>query len=90
MVDAFAKGDVLQVLLISVLFGFALHKFGGRGTLVFDLIEKSRNVLFSIVGTIMKVAPIGAFGAMAFTIGKYGVGSLLSLGKLMGTFYLTC
>ena len=90
MVDAFAKGDVLQVLLISVLFGFALHKFGGRGTLIFDFIEKTSHVLFSVVGTIMKVAPIGAFGAMAFTIGKYGVGSLLSLGKLMGTFYLTC
>jgi aerobic C4-dicarboxylate transport protein len=90
MFDAFAKGDVLQVLLISVLFGFALHKFGGRGTLVFDFIEKISHVLFSVVGTIMKAAPIGAFGAMAFTIGKYGVGSLLSLGKLMGTFYLTC
>lgn len=90
MVDAFAKGDVLQVLLISVLFGFALHKFGGRGTLVFDFIEKISQVLFAVVGTIMKVAPIGAFGAMAFTIGKYGVGSLLSLGKLMGTFYLAC
>jgi aerobic C4-dicarboxylate transport protein len=90
MFDAFAKGDVLQVLLISVLFGFALHKFGGRGTLVFDFIEKISHVLFSVVSTIMKVAPIGAFGAMAFTIGKYGVGSLLSLGKLMGTFYLTC
>ena len=90
MVDAFAKGDVLQVLLISVLFGFALHKFGGRGTLIFDFIEKTSHVLFSVVGTIMKVAPIGAFGAMAFTIGKYGIGSLLSLGKLMGTFYLTC
>ncbi|MCA1326561.1 dicarboxylate/amino acid:cation symporter [Herbaspirillum sp. alder98] len=90
MVDAFAKGDVLQVLLVAVLFGFALHKFGGRGTLIFDFIEKISHVLFSVVGTIMKVAPIGAFGAMAFTIGKYGVGSLLSLGKLMGTFYLTC
>jgi len=90
MFDAFAKGDVLQVLLISVLFGFALHKFGGRGTLVFDFIEKISHVLFSVVGTIMKAAPVGAFGAMAFTIGKYGVGSLLSLGKLMGTFYLTC
>jgi aerobic C4-dicarboxylate transport protein len=78
------------VLLFSVMFGFALHKFGGRGTLVFDLIEKGSHVLFSIVGIIMKVAPIGAFGAMAFTIGKYGVGSLLSLGKLMGTFYATC
>jgi aerobic C4-dicarboxylate transport protein len=90
VVEAFAKGEILQVLLFSVLFGFALHKFGGRGTLVFDLIEKGSHVLFSIVGYIMKVAPIGAFGAMAFTIGKYGVGSLLSLGKLMGTFYLTC
>jgi aerobic C4-dicarboxylate transport protein len=90
VVDAFAKGEILQVLLFSMMFGFALHKFGGRGTLVFDLIEKTSHVLFSIVGIIMKVAPIGAFGAMAFTIGKYGVGSLLSLGKLMGTFYLTC
>ena len=90
VVDAFAKGEILQVLLFAVLFGFALHKFGGRGTLVFDFIEKFSHVLFSIVGYIMKVAPIGAFGAMAFTIGKYGVGSLLSLGKLMGTFYLTC
>jgi aerobic C4-dicarboxylate transport protein len=89
-VDAFAKGDILQVLLFSVLFGFALQRFGGRGTLVFDFVEKISHVLFGIVGIIMKVAPIGAFGAMAFTIGKYGVGSLLSLGKLMGTFYLTC
>jgi len=90
VVDAFAKGEILQVLLFSVLFGFALHRFGGRGTLVFDMVEKLSHVLFSIVGIIMKVAPIGAFGAMAFTIGKYGVGSLLSLGKLMGAFYLTC
>jgi len=90
VVDAFAKGEILQVLLVAVLFGFCLHGFGGRGTLVFDVIEKSSHVLFAIVGVIMKVAPIGAFGAMAFTIGKYGVGSLLSLGKLMGTFYLTC
>jgi aerobic C4-dicarboxylate transport protein len=90
MVDAFAKGEILQVLLIAVLFGFSLHKFGGRGTLVFDFVEKVSHVFFSIVGIIMKLAPIGAFGAMAFTIGKYGVASLLSLGKLMGTFYLTC
>ncbi|MET0203085.1 MAG: C4-dicarboxylate transporter DctA, partial [Casimicrobiaceae bacterium] len=90
VVDAFAKGEILQVLLFSVMFGFALHKFGGRGTLVFDWIEKMSHVLFAIVGFIMKVAPIGAFGAMAFTIGKYGVGSLLALGKLMATFYLTC
>jgi aerobic C4-dicarboxylate transport protein len=90
IVDAFAKGEILQVLLFSVLFGFALHKFGGRGTLVFDFIEKFSHVLFAIVGYIMKVAPIGAFGAMAFTIGKYGLGSLLQLGQLMATFYTTC
>jgi len=90
VVDAFAKGEILQVLLIAVMFGFALHKFGGRGTLVFDFIEKFSHVLFVIVGYIMKVAPIGAFGAMAFTIGKYGVASLLQLGQLMATFYATC
>jgi aerobic C4-dicarboxylate transport protein len=90
VVDAFAKGEILQVLLFAVMFGFCLHKFGGRGTLVFDFIEKISHVFFAIVGVIMKVAPLGAFGAMAFTIGKYGVGSLVSLGKLMGTFYLTC
>ena len=90
VVDAFARGEILQVLLIAVMFGFALHKFGGRGTLVFDFIEKFSHVLFGIVGYIMKVAPIGAFGAMAFTIGKYGVGSLLQLGQLMATFYATC
>jgi len=90
VVDAFAKGEILQVLLFSVMFGFALHKFGGRGTLIFDIIEKGSHVLFAIVGMIMRVAPIGAFGAMAFTIVEYGLGSLLSLGKLMGTFYATC
>jgi aerobic C4-dicarboxylate transport protein len=88
--DAFAKGEILQVLLFAVLFGFALHRFGGRGTLVFDLIEKFSHVLFGIVGYIMKVAPLGAFGAMAFTIGKYGIGSLVQLGALMATFYATC
>src|SRR6476646_5208756 len=61
VVDAFAKGEILQVLFFAVLFGFALHRFGGRGTLVFDFIEKLSHVLFTIVGTIMKVAPIGAF-----------------------------
>ena len=90
MVDAFAKGEILQVLLIAILFGFSLHQFGGRGTLVFDFVEKISHVFFSIVGVIMKLAPIGAFGAMAFTIGKYGLVSLFSLGKLMATFYLTC
>jgi aerobic C4-dicarboxylate transport protein len=90
VVDAFAKGEMLQVLLFSILFGFGLHRFGGRGTLVFDLIEKLSHVLFAIVGMIMKLAPIGAFGAMAFTIGKYGLGSLVSLAQLMAAFYGTC
>lgn len=90
VVGAFAQGEILQVLFFSLLFGFALHKFGGRGTLVFDVIEKSSHVLFQIVGMIMRVAPVGAFGAMAFTIGKYGVASLIPLAELMGTFYLTC
>ena len=90
VVDAFAKGEILQVLLFSVLFGFALHAFGTKGKPVFELIDKLSHVLFGIVGIIMKVAPLGAFGAMAFTIGKYGVGTLLSLARLMGTFYATC
>ena len=90
VIDAFAKGEILQVLLFSVMFGFALQRFGGRGTLVFDWVEKTSHVLFGIVGIIMRLAPLGAFGAMAFTIGKYGLGSLLSLGQLMATFYLTC
>ncbi|MFT5533452.1 MAG: Na+/H+-dicarboxylate symporter [Burkholderiaceae bacterium] len=83
VVDAFAKGEILQVLMFSILFGFALHRVGGRGTLVFDFIGKISHVPFGIVGGIVKFAPIGAFGAMAFTIGKYGVGSLLLLGKLI-------
>jgi aerobic C4-dicarboxylate transport protein len=90
VVDAFAKGEILQVLLFSVLFGFALHAFGAKGKPVFEFIDKVSHIFFGIVGIIMRVAPIGAFGAMAFTIGKYGVGSLLSLAKLMGTFYATC
>src|ERR1700753_2738957 len=90
VVDAFAKGEILQVLLFALMFGFALHSFGGRGTLIFDFVEKISHVFFGIVGIIMKVAPIGAFGAMAFTIGKYGIGSMVSLGMLMITFYATC
>ncbi len=90
VVDAFAKGDMLQVLFFSVLFGYALHAFGERGKPVFELVEKLSHILFAIVGVIMKVAPIGAFGAMAYTIGKHGVGSLAQLANLMGAFYLTC
>ena len=89
-VDAFAKGEILQVLLLAVLFGIALQHLGVRGESVYQFIEKVSTILFEIVRMIMRVAPIGAFGAMAFTIGKYGVGTLLSLAKLMGTFYLTC
>jgi aerobic C4-dicarboxylate transport protein len=90
VVDAFAKGDILQVLLFSVLFGFALHAIGGRERLLYDVIERLSRAMFGVVGIIMRLAPIGAFGAMAFTIGKYGVGTLWSLGKLMACFYATC
>ena len=89
-VDAFAKGDILQVLLFAILFGFALSLLGERGRPVTKLIDDLSHVIFGVVGLIMKVAPIGAFGAMAFTIGKFGLGSLLPLAKLMGAFYLTC
>ncbi len=88
--DAFARGDMLQVLFFSILFGFALQRLGGRDNLLFSYVEKSSEVLFAIVAMLMKVAPIGAFGAMAFTIGKYGIATLWSLAGLMATFYLTC
>ena len=90
VVDAFAKGDILQVLLFAVLFGFALQRLGSRAAPMLGFIEALSQVLFGIVGVIMKLAPLGAFGAMAFTIGKYGFGSLLSLGELMACFYATC
>src|SRR2546427_11386551 len=90
VVDAFAKGEILQVLLFAVLFGFALSIAGESGRAVARLIEQISHALFVVVGFIMKVAPLGAFGAMAFTIGKYGIGSLTQLAQLMGTFYLTC
>ena len=90
IVGAFSKGDILSVLFFAILFGFALHLVGERGKLVHSVIEQFSNVLFRIVGIIMRVAPIGAFGAMAFTIGKYGLGTLFQLGKLMACFYATC
>ena len=90
VVDAFAKGDILQVLFFAILFGFALSMLGQRGKVVFNLINEVTHVLFGVVGIIMKVAPIGAFGAMAFTVGKFGVASLSRLGMLMASFYLTC
>jgi aerobic C4-dicarboxylate transport protein len=90
VIDAFAKGEILQVLLFSVLFGFAMAAAGATGRVVVDFIEKVTHGLFIVVGFIMKLAPIGAFGAMAFTIGRYGIGSLQQLAQLMGSFYLTC
>ena len=90
VVDAFAKGDILQVLLFSVLFGLALRGLGARGAPVFEVIDNLSRVLFVVVGMIMKAAPIGAFGAMAFTIANFGVGTLAQLGTLIACFYATC
>jgi aerobic C4-dicarboxylate transport protein len=90
VVGAFAEGEILQVLFFAILFAFALFMLGQRGKPLLGLIDTVSHALFNIVGIIMKVAPLGAFGAMAFTIGKYGVGTLASLGKLMAVFYLTC
>jgi aerobic C4-dicarboxylate transport protein len=89
-VNAFAKGDVLSILLISVLFGCALAAIGERGKPVYDVIEAGAQVFFKIVHYITAVSSIGAFGAMAFTIGKYGVVSLVPLMELIGSFYLVC
>ena len=90
VVGAFAEGEILQVLFFAILFAFALSSLGEHGRPVTNFIDIVSHVLFGIVGVIMKVAPVGAFGAMAFTIGKYGIGTLLSLGKLMAAFYVTC
>jgi len=90
VVDAFARGEILQVLLVSALFGFALLSLGKRVRPLVTLIEQLSHVLFAIVGLIMRLAPLGAFGAMAFTIGRYGISSLLVLGQLMAGVYLTC
>jgi len=87
--DAFARSDILQVLLFSVFFGLALNATGKAGAPVFEFIERLSQVLFGIVGLIMRTAPIGAFGAMAATIGSFGVGTLAQLIKLIVTFYLT-
>ncbi len=90
VVGAFANGDILQVLMFSVIFGFALHRLGAYGKPLLDLIDRFAHVMFNIINMIMKLAPVGAFGAMAFTIGQYGVGSLVQLGQLMLCFYITC
>lgn len=90
LVDAFAKGDILQVLLVAILFGFALSAVGPRSKPLVDLFDALTHAVFGVVNILMKFAPIGAFGAMAFTVGKYGITALGPLVKLILTFYLTC
>ncbi len=87
--DAFAKGDILQVVFISILFGFGLSAAGARGKPIVALLEALTHVVFRVVNILMLFAPIGCFGAMAFTIGKYGLASLGPLVKLIGTFWIT-
>jgi aerobic C4-dicarboxylate transport protein len=89
-VSAFVEGDILQVLLVALLFGFALAHLGPKGKIIVTLLHDVSKVFFTMVGHVSKVAPIAAFGAMAFTIGKYGLGSLVSLAGLMACVYLTC
>ena len=90
VVDAFARGDILQVLLLSVLFGFALKTLGTAGASIVSFVERLGSTFFAIVGFIMKAAPVGAFGAMAFTIGNFGVATLAQLGKVIACFYAAC
>ena len=90
IVDAFAKGDILQVLLIAVLFGFALSAAGPRCQPLVDFFGTLTQAIFGVVNIVMRLAPIGAFGAMAFTVGRYGIASLGPLAKLIVIFYLTC
>jgi aerobic C4-dicarboxylate transport protein len=90
MLGAFTTGEILQVLLVSVLFGLAMLAVGPPARPLIDLFAAASKVLFQIVAIIMRLAPIGAFGAMAFTVGNYGLGALVSLGKLMAAVYLTC
>ena len=90
IISALANVDLLQILFFSVLFGIALSKIGEKAKPVLKGIKSVEAGLFAVINIIMKVAPVGAFGAMAFTIGRYGVGSLASLGQLMLSFYITC
>ena len=89
-VGAFVEGDILQVLLLAVLFGLALGQLGEAGKPVLGLVNEISRVFFGLVGIVTKLAPLAAFGAMAFTVGKYGLGSLTRLGALLGCVYLTC
>jgi len=90
-VDAFTgSGNLLQVLLLALLFGWSLNKVGAKGKPALQIIESMAAIFFAIMNGIMKIAPIGAFGAMAFTVGKFGIQTLVPLASLIGTFYLTC
>jgi aerobic C4-dicarboxylate transport protein len=90
VISAFADGEILQILLFSVLFGLALSRFGEKGRTLVKVLDEATHALFGVIGIIMRLAPIGAFGAMAFTIGRYGIGTLVSLGHLMLAVYVTC
>src|SRR5437660_2570801 len=89
VVGAFANGEILQVLLFSILFGFALMGLGERGHTLRSFIDDAAHGVFGVIAIVMKAAPIGAFGAMAFTIGKFGTGAILNLIGLIATFYVT-
>ena len=89
VVGAFVQGDMLQILFFAVVFGVALSAMGQKGKLVEDIFDKIGHALFGVIGILMRVAPVGAFGAMSFTIGKYGISSLTALGQLMASVYLT-
>jgi aerobic C4-dicarboxylate transport protein len=90
MVDAFAKGNILQVLLVAILFGFALSLVGPKSKPVVELFDALTHAVFGVINILMRLAPIGAFGAMAFTVGRYGIASLGPLAKLIAVFYITC
>jgi len=90
VIAAFAEGNILQILLFAILFGYGLNKLGGEGTSVLNAFDKISKVLFKIMKVIMRLAPIGAFGGMAFSIGTHGLESLVGMAKLMGSVYLTC
>ncbi len=90
VVSAFQRNDVLQVLCFALVFGVALLRMGARGQSLLHFIDVVSKAMFALVGIVMRAAPVGAFGAMSFTIGKYGIGALLTLGKLMAGMYITC
>ncbi|GGH18421.1 C4-dicarboxylate transporter DctA [Pedobacter zeae] len=90
IIASFAEGNILQILLFAILFGYGLNKLGGEGTSVLNAFDKISKVLFKIMKVIMRLAPIGAFGGMAFSIGTHGLQSIIGMAKLMGSVYLTC